>query len=134
MKTRVLIIVGIISAAAVSGFVTMWFNVNSNPAFPLGYPRIPQNDTYCWTQWYIEPTGIDNDALSISLKETIQGFGSHVDIPNRMIAVKQTEEETVISIAGSWTEDKMQHEALTVIVNEYIGDSKIIYDDIILCT
>lgn len=133
MKTKLLVIIGIISAVAVSGFVTIWFNVNSNPAFPLDYPRIPQNDTYCWTQWYVEPTDIDNNTLIISIKETIRGFGSHVDILNREITVTQTEEETVVSVAGSWTEDKTQHDALTATIHKHIGDSKIIHDDAILC-
>jgi hypothetical protein len=134
MKTRLLIIIVIISAVAVSGFVTLWLNVNSNPAFPLGYPDISQNDTYCWTQWYMEPTDINNDALVISIKETIQGFGPHVDIPNRMIAVKQIDEETVVSVAGLWTDNKEQHNKLTNTIRKHIGNTEILHDGIELCT
>lgn len=86
MKTRrILIIGGVISAIAVSGYITIWLTGNSSPAFPLGYPRIPQNDLHCMTQWWIEPTIVNVYVISELILGTIAGFGSHLDIPDREV-------------------------------------------------
>lgn len=98
------------------------------------YQQIPQNDMYCWTQWWIEPTNMDEDALMTSIQETIARFGSHVDISDREISVYHYEKHIVISVAGSWTKDKAQHQELTDTIKGFIGNSKIDKDDLILCT
>lgn len=105
----------------------------SNPALLTEYPQIKQNDMYCWTQWYMKNTTIDEEKLILSIQSTISEFGSHVDVPEREITVYYNEDETVISIAGIWTEDQNQHKELTSIVKNHIGDSEIIRDDIIMC-
>ena len=114
-----------------------WFTLHEywcdSAAFLAEYPQIRQNDMYCWTQWYMKNTTIDEEKLILSIQSTISEFGSHVDVPEREITVSYNEEETVISIAGIWTEDQNQHKELTSVVKNHIGDSKIIRDDIIMC-
>ena len=99
----------------------------------MTFPEIKQNDMYCWTQWYLENTTIDEEKLILSIQNTISNFGSHVDVPEREITISHNEEETTISVAGVWTKDQSQHEELTSVVKNHIGDSKITRDDIILC-
>lgn len=133
MKTRKLIIIGIILGITVSVFGTVWVIGNSNPAFPLGYTRIPQNDMHCSTEWWIEPTEINKDEIATSIHDTITSFGSHVDIPGRNVSFSQREDHTVVSVAGTWTEDNAQHRELTDTILEYIGSSKIIRNDVVMC-
>lgn len=97
------------------------------------YPEIPQNDMYCWTEWYLEKTVISESDLISSIQKTIAEFGSNVDVPNREITIFHNEEETVISVAGIWIKDQTQHKELTAVVKNYVDNSKIIRDDIISC-
>lgn len=106
---------------------------SGNLAFLAGYPRISQNDMYCWTQWYLQDTIIDEEKLISSLRSTISMFGSDFDIPDREITISRNEEETIISIGGSWTKDRVHHEKLTSVIEGHVGDSKIIRDDIVMC-
>lgn len=92
-----------------------------------------QNDLWCSTEWYMENTTIDEENLISSIRETIFGFGPEFDLAAREIKVYHHDEETVISIGGSWLDDQNQHEELTSIVKNHIGDSKIIRDDIVSC-
>jgi len=92
-----------------------------------------QNDLACWTEWYIEKTTIDEEKLILSVEKTISGFGSQVDIPGREINVYQYDDETVVSIAGIWKDDQIQHGELISVIKNHIGNSKIIHDDIVLC-
>lgn len=119
-------------------FGLMWWSSfdprdSDNPAFLADYPRISQNDMYCWTQWYMKNTIIDEGKLISSIRSTIAMFGSDFDISDREITVIHNDEETIISIAGSWTKDKTHHKKLTSVIEDNIGDSKIIRDDIVMC-
>lgn len=109
------------------------YDSNGDPAFRSDYPRISQNDMYCWTQWHIQNTVIDEEGLIASIRSTISMFGSDFDILNREIAITHNDEETKVSIGGSWTKDKTHHEKLTSVIKDHIGDSKIIRDDIVAC-
>lgn len=133
MKTRTLI--PIFLGAAVLTFVALFYVTanDQNPAFQSGYPQMSQNDMYCWTQWYMKNHFIDEEELIPSLRSAISMFGSDFDIPSREITVTHNDEETIISIAGSWTKDKTRHEKLTSVIEEHVGDSKIIRDDIVMC-
>ncbi len=136
MKTRYKIsIIGVVLTISISLFVVWSISDTNlvNPTFLEEYPQIRQNDMFCWTQWYLENTTINESELISSIQKTIAGFGSHVDVPEREITVSHNEEETVISIAGIWIEDQNQHEELTSVIKNHIGDSKIIRDDIIMC-
>ena len=106
----------------------------SEPAFPSDYPRISQNDMYCWTQWwYVQNTAIDEEKLVSSLRSTISMFGPDFDIPNREITVSHNGEETVISIGGLWTKDKVHHEKLTSVIKNHMDGSELIRDNIVMC-
>ena len=94
---------------------------------------IPQNDMWCWTEWYLEKTAINESELVPSIQKTIAEFGPYVDVSEREITIYHNEEETVISVAGVWTKDQIQHEKLTSVVENYADDSKIMYDGIISC-
>ena len=133
MKVRTLILISI--GATVLVFAALFYITTNgeNPAFPSGYPQISQNDMYCWTQWYMQNTKIDEEKLISSIRSTISMFGPDFDIPNREIALSHNEEETIISIGGSWTKDKAHHEKLTSVIEDHIGDSKITRDDIVMC-
>jgi hypothetical protein len=144
MKTRLLIILGLVIAVSAVTltlfpmFGLMWWSSfdprdSDNPAFQTDYPRISQNDMYCWTQWYMKNTTIDEGKLISSIRSTIAMFGSDFDISDREVTVIHNDEETIISIAGSWTKDKTHHEKLTSVIEDHIGDSKIIRDDIVMC-
>jgi hypothetical protein len=127
MKTRLLIIIGISVIVFLMGMI-VYSTTLSN------VPQIRQNDMFCWTQWYMQNTIIDEDKLIPSIRSTIFMFGSDFDIPDREITIRHNSEETIISVGGSWTKDKIHHEKLTSVIQDHIGDSKIIRDDIIMCT
>jgi hypothetical protein len=134
MKTKTLIIISSVVVALV--FVMLFYILtnDNNSAFTSGYPQIPQNDMFCWTQWYMKNTVIDEAKLIQSIGSAITLFGSNFDISNREITISHNNEETIISISGSWAKDKIHHEKLTSVIQDHIGDSKIIRDDFIMCT
>lgn len=136
MKTRLLIIIGVtgigIATALIIGVLN--YESNSDTAFPSDYPRISQNDMFCWTQWYMQNTVIDEKKLVSSIRSTISMFGPDFDIPNREITISHNDEETIISIGGSWTKDKVNHEKLTSTIKNHIGNSELLRDDIVMCT
>ncbi|MCH9657247.1 hypothetical protein K0U27_00900 [archaeon] len=134
MKTRTLI--PIFLGATILVFVALFYVAanDQNPAFQSGFPRISQNDMYCWTQWYLKDTYIDEEKLMSSLRSTVAMFGPDFDIPDREVTVTQINEETIISVGGSWTKDKAHHEKLTSIIKDHVGDSKITRDGIVMCT
>ena len=135
MKTRRLITIGIlIGVTTVLVIGALNYESNNDPAFPSGYPRISQNDMYCLTQWYMTSTTIDEKESIASIRTTISMFGSDFDISDREITISHNDEETIISISGSWTKDKIHHEQLTSVIKDHIGDSKIIHDDVVMCT
>ncbi|WP_428324368.1 hypothetical protein [Nitrosopumilus sp.] len=129
-----IIIVGIIIAVAVFGMIFYLFADSPNPAFPSGYPRIAQNDMYCWTQWwYVQNNTIDEVKLTSALRATISEFGQDFDIPNREIMIEYHNEQTVISVGGSWTKDVTNHKKLTSVIKGHVGDSELIRDDVVMC-
>lgn len=136
MKTRFLIIIGIASIGMTIALIIGILNYESSneTAFPSGYPRISQNDMFCWTQWYMQNAKIDEGELVSSLRSTISMFGADFDIRDREITVTHNDEETIISIGGSWTKDQTHHEKLTSVIKNHIGDSELIRDDIVMCT
>ncbi len=135
MKTRFLIIMVavVVGITVVSIFGILNYGPNDS-AFPSGYPRIFQNDMYCWTQWYMQNTKIDEVKLVSSLRSTISMFGPDFDIQDREITVTPNDEETIISIGGSWRKDQTNHEKLTSVIKNHTGDSEFIHDGIVMCT
>ena len=134
MKTRILIIVAVVAGITVVSIFGILSYGPNDPAFPSGYPRISQNDMFCWTQWYMHNTKIDEAKLVSSLRSTISMFGPGFDVQDREITVTHNDEETIISIGGSWTKDRTNHEKLTSVIKNHIGDSEFIRDDIVVCT
>ncbi|MCV0391941.1 MAG: hypothetical protein K5790_01460 [Nitrosopumilus sp.] len=134
MKTRNLAILIAVIGIIVALIIGVNYESSNDPAFPSDYPLISQNDMFCWTQWYMQSTVIDEKKLISSIRSAISMFGSDFDIPNREITISHNEEETIISIGGSWTKDKANHEKLTAVIKNHIGDSELIRDDIVLCT
>jgi hypothetical protein len=143
MKTRLLIIIGISVTVFLMGAIAYPIinettfdddNPHDIPTTLSNVPQIRQNDMFCWTQWYIQNTMIDEEKLISSVRTTISMFGPDFDISNREITISHNNEETIISIGGSWTKDKIHHEKLTSTIKDHIRDSKIIRDDIIMCT
>ena len=61
-------------------------------------------------------------------------FGPDFDIPDREITVTHHDEEIIVSVGGSWAKDKAHHEKLTSVIEAHIGYSKIIRDDVVMCT
>jgi len=114
--------------------LTLYGLMTIESPFLADHPQIPQNDMFCWTQWYMNNRIIDEGKLILSLRSAISMFGSDFDIADREITITHHDEETIISIGGSWTKDKVHHEKLTSVIKDHIGDSKIIRDDIIVCT
>jgi len=133
MKTRILIIVAVVAGITVVSIFGILNYEPNDPAFPSGYPRISQNDMFCWTQWYMQNTKIDEAKLVSSLRFTISMFGPDFDIPNREITVSHNDEETVISIGGSWIKDQTHHEKLTSVIKNHMDGSELIRDDIVMC-
>lgn len=127
MKTKLQIILFLIIVLV--GSVSILYAIQL-PHYSL---EIPQNDMYCWTQWYMKNTIINEDELILSIQDTIVLFGSDFDIPNREITIIHNEEETIISIGGSWTKDKIHHDTLTTVIKGFIEDVDIIRDDIVMC-
>ncbi|MEX0862293.1 hypothetical protein [Nitrosopumilus sp.] len=143
MKTKLLIIIGISVTVFLIGTIIYPYinetsfdddNPHDIPTALSNIPQIHQNDMFCWTQWHMQNTIIDEEKLISSLRSTISMFGSDFDVPNREITIKNNDEETIISIGGSWTKDQIHHEKLTSIIKDHIGDSQIIRDDIVMCT
>ena len=143
MKTRLLIIFGLSVTVFLIGTIVyptinkVTFdddNPHDIPTALSNIPQIRQNDMFCWTQWYMQNTIIDEEKLISSIRSTIFMFGSDFDISNREITISHNSEEIIISIGGSWTKDKIHHEKMTSVIKDHIGDSKIIRDDIIMCT
>ena len=133
MKTKLLIIIGIISAILCS-IMVMALSISDtyHPAFHEDYPRISQNDRYCWTHWWITHTKLNDEQLITSLGDTIAGFGLDVDVPDRDIYISY-ETHMVVSVAGIWTENQTQYQILTSVIKEHIQDAKIVREDLVSC-
>lgn len=96
------------------------------------HTRIPQNDLLCATEWWVTYAEFDKDSLVSSLHDTISGFGTDVDMPDREITISERT-RIVISIQGDWTGNTEQHRQLTSEVRSNIGDAKLMRDDVVMC-
>jgi len=102
MKTRLLIITGIVGALMV-------FLMTSNYYATRNLSEISQNSSDCWTTWHITYGGnpYEDGFISNSIRETISGFGVHVDDPFRTIKItKNTDETFTVKVSGAWYDDE----------------------------
>lgn len=77
-------------------------------------PEIEQNDSHCWTVWKITYDGnpYGDGSISDSIRETISGFGPHVDDPFRNIKIIENTDGTFnVMVTGIWKDD--QRNAIT---------------------
>ena len=82
-------------------------------------PEIEQNDLRCWTVWKIKHDGnpYEDGSISNSIRETISGFGPHVDDPFRNIKItKNTDGTFNVMVSGIWKDD--ERNAITSTLDE----------------
>ena len=82
-------------------------------------PEIEQNYSHCWTLWKIKYDGnpYDDGRISDSIRETISGFGPHVDDPFRNIKIiKNTDGTFNVMVSGVWKDD--ERNAITFTLDE----------------
>jgi hypothetical protein len=73
-------------------------------AYYLGYPRISENDKFCFTSWIIyHSIPLEHKEIEKYIREEIAKFGPQYDVSWREIKIKQTSVDSIsITVVGSW--------------------------------
>lgn len=114
MKTKYKILIPSIVIAI--SFLSVWLYIDSLSAFPIGFPRISQNDFYCGSEWIIEynenmePIHAD---IESSIRQTIAEFGHHVNIPWREITISHDNSNLKVTVAGIWNPDEVEYNTIS---------------------
>ena len=95
------VLIGIISVTII--LFVLFYLINMS-GYYFGYPRISENDRFCFTSWTVyHNTPLEHKGIEDHIRKEIAQLGSEYDVPWREIRIKQVNIDSItITVFGSW--------------------------------